>query len=190
MKTREGERIEGSDTRESKRQAARVELARRARDGDRSAFDDLWSDMTPTLHGILLAMVPVQDVADLLQEVSLKVLRNLVELRDIDRIGPWMCSIARNRGRDALRRGIRGPDALPEDLAAPRTHDPGTARDVMAILRSMPDAYREPLVLRLVEGLPGPEIAARMGMTHGSLRVNLCRGMKLLRERMEREGIS
>jgi RNA polymerase sigma-70 factor (ECF subfamily) len=38
------------------------------------------------------------------------------------------------------------------------------------------------LILRLVEGMTGPEIAARIGMTHGSVRVNLHRGMQQLRE--------
>jgi hypothetical protein len=38
--------------------------------------------------------------------------------------------------------------------------------------------------LRLVEGLTGPEIAQRTGLTPESVRVNLCRGMKLLRDEM------
>jgi RNA polymerase sigma-70 factor (ECF subfamily) len=33
--------------------------------------------------------------------------------------------------------------------------------------------------------MTGPEIAARTGLTHSSVRVNLCRGMKLLREQLE-----
>jgi RNA polymerase sigma-70 factor, ECF subfamily len=40
-------------------------------------------------------------------------------------------------------------------------------------------------VLRLVEGMTGPEIAARTGLTPASVRVNLHRGMKQLRERLE-----
>ena len=48
--------------------------------------------------------------------------------------------------------------------------------------------YRE-LALRLVEGLTGPEIAARTGLTPGSVRVNLCRGMKLLRERLQEKEV-
>jgi RNA polymerase sigma-70 factor, ECF subfamily len=39
--------------------------------------------------------------------------------------------------------------------------------------------------MRLVEGLTGPEIAELTGMTPESVRVNLCRGMKILRERLE-----
>jgi RNA polymerase sigma-70 factor (ECF subfamily) len=55
---------------------------------------------------------------------------------------------------------------------------------VLAAIRALPDAYRETLVLRLVEGMTGPEIAARTGLTAASVRVNLHRGMKQLRERL------
>ena len=51
-------------------------------------------------------------------------------------------------------------------------------------VKSLPEAYRETLVLRLVEGLSGPEIAERTGLTPASVRVNLHRGMKLLREKL------
>jgi RNA polymerase sigma-70 factor (ECF subfamily) len=42
--------------------------------------------------------------------------------------------------------------------------------------------------MRLVEGLSGPEIAELTGLEPGSVRVNLCRGMELLRERLRKEG--
>jgi RNA polymerase sigma-70 factor, ECF subfamily len=53
---------------------------------------------------------------------------------------------------------------------------------VLAELQKLPKAYRETLALRLVEGMTGPEIALRTGLSPESVRVNLCRGMKLLRE--------
>ena len=40
------------------------------------------------------------------------------------------------------------------------------------------------MILRLVEGMTGPEIAARTGLKPESVRVNLCRGMKMLREKL------
>ena len=49
---------------------------------------------------------------------------------------------------------------------------------------SLSETYRETLILRLVEGMTGPEIAARTGMTHGSVRVNLHRGMEQLRAKL------
>jgi RNA polymerase sigma-70 factor (ECF subfamily) len=48
----------------------------------------------------------------------------------------------------------------------------------------MPVAYKETLVLRLVEGMTGPEIAEQTGMTPDSVRVNLYRGMKMLRKEL------
>ena len=42
--------------------------------------------------------------------------------------------------------------------------------------------------MRLVEGLTGPEITAATGLTPGSVRVNLSRGMALLKERLARAG--
>mgnify|MGYP003694694447 CR=1 FL=1 len=55
---------------------------------------------------------------------------------------------------------------------------------VLGVIQTLPEAYRETLVLRLVEGMTGPEIAARTGLTAASVRVNLHRGMKQLRERL------
>ena len=57
---------------------------------------------------------------------------------------------------------------------------------ILGFVRSLPEAYSETLVLRLVEGMTGPEIAARTGLTPGSVRVNLHRGMKQLREKLDR----
>jgi RNA polymerase sigma-70 factor (ECF subfamily) len=45
-------------------------------------------------------------------------------------------------------------------------------------------SYRETLIMRLVYGMTGPEIAEATGLEHGSVRVNLHRGMKLLREKL------
>ena len=59
-------------------------------------------------------------------------------------------------------------------------HTPEALAALEAI-RALPPAYRETLLLRLVEGMTGPEIARRTGLTEGSVRVNLCRGMELLR---------
>jgi len=55
----------------------------------------------------------------------------------------------------------------------------------LAEVRRLPEAYRETLVMRFVEGLTGPEIAELTGLTPGSVRVNLRRGVELLRARLK-----
>lgn len=56
------------------------------------------------------------------------------------------------------------------------------AERVLRAIATLPEAYRETLILRLVEGMGGPEIAALTGLSPDSVRVNLHRGMKLLRD--------
>jgi RNA polymerase sigma-70 factor (ECF subfamily) len=55
---------------------------------------------------------------------------------------------------------------------------------ILEAVMSLSETYRETLILRLVEGMTGPEIAARTGMTQGSVRVNLHRGIEQLRARL------
>ena len=62
------------------------------------------------------------------------------------------------------------------------------AEVALEAIRRLPEAYRETLMLRLVEGMTGPEIAARTNLTPDSVRVNLCRGMKLLRAQLGDKG--
>ncbi len=71
---------------------------------------------------------------------------------------------------------------LDEALAGPTPSDEAPdVRQVLKALRTLPEAYRETLAMRLVEGLSGPEIAERTGLTPGSVRVNLHRGMQQLK---------
>ena len=158
-------------------------LAKAARAGDRAAFGELYARYARMVHGILLARVPRRDVDDLLQDVFLLALRRLDRLRSPDAFGPWLAMIARNRAADHFRRGPREADELPEDLPGAR-HPEGEAMAVLSAIRRLPEAYREPLILRLVEGMTGPEIAARTGLTPGSVRVNLHRGIHMLREEL------
>lgn len=111
-------------------------------------------------------------------------LQRVERLDSVQAFGPWLCQIARNRATDFLRAQPRFEE-LPPNLTAmdPRRAE---ANEVLRLIRSLPEAYREPLVLRLAEGMSGPEIAERVGLTADSVRVNLHRGMKLLREMMER----
>jgi len=161
-------------------------LVRAARDGERAAFAALYDRYARVVHGVLLARVSRDDVEDLVQDVFLAAWRRLDDLRDPAAFGGWLTMIARNRATDFHRRStefVELPEQLPVREAATAEME---ARAALDAIRDLPDAYRETLVLRLVEGLTGPEIATRTGLTPASVRVNLHRGMKLLREKLAR----
>jgi RNA polymerase sigma-70 factor (ECF subfamily) len=175
-------------------------LVRAAQHGDRAAFGLLYARYSRMVHGILLARVPFSDVDDLVQDVFLQALPRLNTLREVSRFPGWLASIARNRATDFHRRVKltdefnEGSDSAQSITPVPSANHPSHSRTeahaVLDAIRSLPDAYREPLILRLVEGLTGPEIAARTGLTHGSVRVNLHRGMLQLRELIGRKASS
>lgn len=159
-----------------------VALVESARAGDRVAFERLYELYVPLVHGVLLARVPYGEVSDLVQDVFLTAFRKLAALRDPARFGPWVAIIARNRAADFYRRA-RQTEELHDELAEGAGRG-AEACEALEIIRSLPEAYRETLVLRLVEGMTGPEIAERTGLRPASVRVNLHRGMKLLRKRL------
>jgi RNA polymerase sigma-70 factor, ECF subfamily len=157
-------------------------LVQRIAAGDERAFGELYKMYGPMVHGVILARVPYEEVDDIAQEVFLSAYKNLKMLRDASAVGPWLGSIARNRVVEFYRRA-RPTEELTDHFSrndAPRAE----ANEVMAAIHSLPVAYAETLVLRLVEGMTGPEIALRTGLTPESVRVNLHRGMKLLRQKL------
>src|SRR6476661_6005271 len=159
-----------------------VVLVKAVLEGDRNSFGRLYDLYAPMIHGILLARVPRSEVDDLVQDIFLHAFKKLYTLRDWAAFGPWIAMIARNRAMDFHRRSKETVE-ITDDL---RSTNMGTskANEILELIRNLPEAYRETLVLRLVEGMTGPEIAERTGLTPASVRVNLHRGMKLLREKL------
>ena len=152
-----------------------------ARRGDRGAFTAIYERFVGAVHAVVLARVRWGDVADVVQDVFLIAWERLPALRDPAAFPGWLMMIARNRATDQLRRAR--PTDEPVDVAVAPTPT-AEARQALDAIRALPEAYREVLLMRLVEGMSGPEIAERTGLQPGSVRVNLHRGMKLLRERL------
>ncbi len=160
-----------------------------ARQGDRAAFAALHEQYAPMVHGMLLARVGIDEADDLVQDVFLHAMRKLPSLRDSGAFGPWLATISRNLAVRFFRERRRRVSVTQDGSAKPASDSErhaarGEAMRVLEVLRSLPQAYQETLILRLVEGLSGPQIATCTGLTPGSVRVNLNRGMYMLRQRL------
>lgn len=158
-----------------------AELIAASRRGDRRAFAVIYERFAGAVNAVVLARVRHSDAADVVQDVFLIAWERLPSVREPAAFPGWLMTIARNRATDQLRR------LRPTDLAHDPPVDPtptAEAREVLAAIADLPEAYREVLLMRLVEGMSGPEIAEKTGLQPGSVRVNLHRGMKLLRERL------
>src|SRR5947199_3112310 len=163
-------------------QPVEVMLVKAVLDGEQDRFARLYEMYAPMVHGILLARIPRDEVDDLVQDIFLHALKKLHMLRNAASFGPWIAMIARNRAMDFYRNS-RETVEVTEQMAVDGPPN-RTGKEILDLIRRLPEAYRETLALRFVEGMTGPEIAARTGLTPASVRVNLHRGMKMLREKI------
>lgn len=145
-------------------------------------MDALYRRYAPVVHGVLLGYVQKADADDLTQDVFEIAMQRLGDLRDAAAFPGWIVSIARRAALDAKRRRVPLTGVEVEADSGVASHEQRLdAQRTLHAIRNLPEAYRETLMLRLVEGLTGPEISGRTGLTPGGVRVNLHRGMALLR---------
>lgn len=155
-----------------------------AMSGDHDAFGQLYRRFGRAVQGVLMARLPHDTAEDLVQDVFLNAYRRLRDLREPAAFGGWVCTMARRLATDHYRRH-QPTETLVDSVAAPDKPDVvAEARRIVEIIHTLPEAYRETLILRLVEGHSGQEIADLTGLSAGSVRVNLHRGFRLLRERL------
>ena len=172
-------------------------LVTRARGGDRAAFEELVRRTSRLVFARLyLDTGDSHRAEDLLQETMLLAFRSLPRLTDPAGFRPWLLAIAHNVLIDAARRDTRKKrTGTPSDtpLTAIPTHGPSPdelaqreelRQRVLAVLRSLPEEYRLPLTLRYITGADYEAIGEQLGLTNGSLRGLLHRGLKMLRDRL------
>ncbi|MGQ9898030.1 MAG: RNA polymerase sigma factor [Acidobacteriota bacterium] len=148
----------------------------------------MYQMFAPMVHGLLVARLPIDEVDDIMREVFFTAFRQLATMREPIAFGGWLGAIARQQAADFFRR-LHRTESL-EAASASVTARSGqldtklNAQTILDYIRQLPETYAETLTLRLVEGMTGPEIAAVTGLTPDSVRVNLHRGLRLLRDRL------
>ena len=135
------------------------------------------------------------DADDAFQATFLVLVRKAGQLRDADRLGPWLYGVAtrvatKARARDARR---KSRTAGPVDVPSP-AEDRSDWLDVRPILDAelgrLPAKFREILVLCLLEGSTAEEAARRLACPLGTVKSRLARGREALRSRLTVRGIA
>jgi RNA polymerase sigma-70 factor, ECF subfamily len=173
-------------------------LVRRAKTGDRAAFEELVRRTSRLVFARLyLDVGDAHRAEDLLQDTFLLAFRALPRLADPAGFRPWLLAIAHSVLVDAARRDTRLKRAPPTRTGTPLSASPGAGprpdeeaqreesrQRVLAVLRSLPEDYRLPLTLRYIVGADAEAIGKQLGLTNGALRGLLHRGLKMLRDRL------
>lgn len=150
-------------------------------------LEALWQGEAEFVTAVLLAHLPRGDdeLEDLRQEVALRLHRQLEQRGPPDRVRAWLHTVAVHVARSAQRRTETRPHATstvdPAGLAA-IPGDDHALPDVLAKVRRLPHAYREPLVLRAVRGMSQRAIAELLGLPETTIETRLARARRLLRD--------
>ena len=133
---------------------------------------------------------------DLAQETFLAAWRQLAQLREPEKLRPWLCGIVRNLACDAVRRDGREPSHRAESLAEvaessspePLPPDYTISHEEQAILwraiEQIPETYREPLILFYREHQSIEVVARNLEVSEDAVKQRLSRGRKMLHEQM------
>lgn len=174
-----------------------AELVARSRAGDRAAFEEIVRRTARLVYARqYLETGDRHRAEDLAQETFFRAWRGIGQLGDAASLRPWLLTVARSVAADAFRRESRrkrGAGRLSSLEAAAGAADPAPnpeesaernerRRRVTSALKSLPDEYSLPLTLRYVGGADYDTIGRQLGLSNGSLRGLLSRGMAKLRE--------
>jgi RNA polymerase sigma-70 factor (ECF subfamily) len=167
------------------------EIVAGAMRGDRTAMDTLWAEHRRWIAAVLLAHKSPQDqMDDLLQDVAMTMVNKVSTLRETRNIRAWLRTVAVNAARASARShnarpvlaALGGDAPGPDRCAAGAATVDDEARRMLDLASKLPEAYREPLMLRAVHGMRGRHIAEILDLPEATVETRIARARRMLRE--------
>jgi RNA polymerase sigma-70 factor (ECF subfamily) len=168
-------------------------LVERAQAGDGQAFEALYRRLVGRIYALCLRMSrDAQRAEELTQDVFVRAWERMGSFRGDSKFSTWLHRLAVNvvlqAGRSRGRRESR--EELVEDpgryLRRVKEAMPGTRLDLERAIAELPEGAREVLVLRDIQGFKYQEIADMQGVALGTVKAQIHRARKMVRERLER----
>ncbi|MGB8635964.1 MAG: RNA polymerase sigma factor [Rhodanobacteraceae bacterium] len=158
-----------------------------ARQGDAKALESLLAACRPYLRKIALSQCAAGvDAEDAVQESLMLIYRRIGALRTITAFPAWTFSIVR-RECHRLWRAMRGQTSLPANDTALFSYDDHyeLRSDLIAAIQSLPEKYREAIILRDFEEFSISEIADQLKLTRAAVKSRIHRGRQMLQEYLQ-----
>ena len=164
-----------------------AKLMRAANSGDAAAYRHLLVELTPLLRGLARKSfarcgLGSEDAEDVVQETLLAVHLKRHTWDDTRSLVPWVWAIAQNKIRDNLRRRLTRfylpIEDFSDDLAIDNESDVTSGVEAERMLARLGDREREIVVAISIKGASARDVAARLGMSEGAVRVALHRALK------------
>ena len=186
--------------------AADRELVATAAQGLEGSFEELVRRYQRPISAYVYRMVGDYDIAlDLTQEIFIKIYASLARYRPEFKFSTWIYKIAHNAAIDHLRRNTgrersltNGTESdnydlpLESESPSPEQQSERAERriEIETVVRSLPTAYRELVVLRHSQDLTYEEIVDVTGLPLGTVKNRLFRAREMMRQQFLNKGIT
>jgi RNA polymerase sigma-70 factor (ECF subfamily) len=177
--------------------SADLELAKRCRNGDAGAFEELYRTHAARLYGLAFRLVgSAQEAEDLLQEMFLHAHRKLRTFRGDSSLGTWLYRLGMNQCLDYLRSrqarmsqatdSLDAAGAVEPAVPLPRTPVAIQRLDLERAIGRLPDGCRAAFLLHDVEGFEHHEVASILGVSEGTSKSQVHKARMKLRSMLGR----
>jgi RNA polymerase sigma-70 factor (ECF subfamily) len=171
--------------------------------GDLRGLEGLYGRYHRQLYAYLVAMLRSEHAAeDVVQDIFVKLHKQIASYRSQSPFNHWLFRLARNQAIDHLRREkvrrVVSLDEEPAEGSAMRERVPSKGKDaqaqllagekavaIRAAVQALPPSFREVVLLREWEDLPYEDIAARLGLSVGTVKSRLFRARSLLEKALK-----
>lgn len=186
-----------------------IGLARQLMQGQAGAFDRFVDHFRKRIFQYSWLMCGQrEDAEEVAQETLLSVFENFSQLREPERVRPWVFQIARNACLIKRRRSVFAPSPSKElslDELMPAAGSAPVRREIAdwrhlpdaeamnaelrahleSAIRALPELYRSVVLLRDVEGLSAEETAGILDVSTDVVKTRLHRGRLAIRKTLE-----
>jgi RNA polymerase sigma-70 factor (ECF subfamily) len=159
-------------------------LIEAARCGDEQALASLISAAQPDIRRYAVRNCRAADIDDAVQETLLLLYRRVGTLRAVTSFSAWLFSVTRRACHRLLRMAAGIPEAPDDGIDARLAHSrPEDIRiDLCRAIQSLPEHYREVILLRDIEELSIDEIVDVLGLSRESVKARIHRARMMIRE--------
>ena len=167
--------------------ASEREQYRAAIHGDRDAFEMIIRKHSRTLFAIAYGILQNREEAeDVVQDSLVKAWKTRWRVRDPEKFPAWLCTIARHRAHDMIRkrRPVPFPHETLETSETKTAHPTAIDQQLHSALAALPELHRAALTLRYFEEQDYRSIENALGLTNGALRGILGRALASMRKQL------
>ncbi len=176
------------DTVETNSQFTDEELVEQIKDGDGEALNALIKSYLPKVYNRVHSLVPEADAEDVTQDVFLSLVDSIQTFKGRSAFATWFDRIIANRVADYHRKKFRHKSRFASDEYILK-HEPfqeaNSSMEIEDLLMSLPQHYREVILMKLFHNLSFGEIASVLDMTYEAARSRYRRGIKYAASRIK-----